>query len=73
MPDRPAIVGSVPGSLPPPIDENKHDEILAEVPLQETNIQVEPLVNRHNRNRAREQEDLQPNQVQDQGDAQRGN
>ena len=62
-----------PGSLPQPIDENKHDEILAEVPLQETNIQVEPFVNRYSRNHAREQEDLQPNQVQDQGDAQRGN
>ena len=73
MPDRPATVGSVPGSLPQPIDENKHDEILAEVPLQETNIQVEPFVNRYSRNHAREQEDLQPNQVQDQGDAQRGN
>lgn len=64
MPDRPAVVGSVPGSLPQPSEENKHDGVLAEIPLEEINTQVEPLVNRQSQNRAREQEDIQANRLQ---------
>ena len=59
MPNVPTIEGSVPGSIPDPIDELKHDQPLAVIPPKEVNVQAEAQVNRHIEVQARGQDDNQ--------------
>ena len=51
------IEASVPGSVPDPIDELKHDETLSVVPSEEINVPVEAQVNGNIEVQARDQDD----------------